>query len=53
MRIIDIKRYKYGAIIVMFAIMAVLPLLLNNYALNVLWSALFYMPAFEILIKKK
>jgi len=37
------KAYKYGTLAAVFAITAALPLILNNYALNVLWNAMFYM----------
>ena len=41
--LMDNKLYKYGAIAAIVAIMAALPLFLNNYTLNVIWSAMFYM----------
>ena len=37
------KKYKFGTLAAVFAITAALPLLLDNYALNVLWNAMFYM----------
>jgi branched-chain amino acid transport system permease protein len=37
------KRYKYSALIALFLLMAAVPLFANNYALNVLWNAMFYM----------
>ncbi len=42
-RIMDNKKYKYGACILIFAIMASVPLFSGNYILNVLWNAMFYM----------
>ncbi len=39
----DNKIFKISISILIAAIMAVLPLFLDNYALNVLWNALFYM----------
>ena len=40
---LDNKIFKYGAPVVILAIMAVLPLFSGNYMLNVLWNAMFYM----------
>ena len=37
------KKYKFSTLAAVFAITAALPLLLDNYALNVLWNAMFYM----------
>lgn len=37
------RKYKGGALAAIFAIMAVLPLFADNYTLNVLWNAMFYM----------
>ena len=37
------KKYKYSALFVIFAVMAVIPIFSNNYVLNVLWNAMFYM----------
>ena len=39
----DNKKIQYGSVAVLFVIMAALPALLDNYALNVLWNAMFYM----------
>ena len=39
---LDHKIFQYGAPGVLLAVMGVLPLLLDNYALNVLWNAMFY-----------
>jgi len=41
-RIFDHKAFKIGAPVAALVIMAILPLSLDNYALNVLWSAMFY-----------
>ena len=41
-RIFDNKAFKIGAPIAALVVMAVLPLALDNYALNVLWNAMFY-----------
>jgi branched-chain amino acid transport system permease protein len=41
--LMDNKRYRYGAFIAIFGIMAAIPLFLDNYTLNVLWNAMFYM----------
>jgi len=41
--LMDNKKYKYGSLIAVFVIMAVLPVFLNNYVLNVMWNAMFYM----------
>ena len=41
--LIDSTKYKYGVFLSIFAFMAVLPLILNDYYLNVLWNAMFYM----------
>lgn len=37
------KWYKYSILTAIFAVMSVLPLFLDNYYLNVLWNAMFYM----------
>ena len=37
------KRVKYAAIILVFIIMAAIPAFVNNYVLQVLWNAMFYM----------
>lgn len=37
------KKYRYGAVAAALAIMASLPLFSDNYTLNVLWNAMFYM----------
>jgi branched-chain amino acid transport system permease protein len=37
------KKYKYATVIALFLIMAVIPLFSDNYTLNVLWNAMFYM----------
>ena len=39
----DNKKYKFGTFIALLLIMAVLPLFLNNYVLEVMWNAMFYM----------
>jgi len=41
-RLPDNKIFKFAMPAVLLAIMAVLPIFLDNYALNVLWNALFY-----------
>jgi len=41
--LMDHKTYRYVTFIVMFAIMAAIPLFSSTYVLNVLWSAMFYM----------
>ncbi|MCL2096620.1 MAG: branched-chain amino acid ABC transporter permease [Oscillospiraceae bacterium] len=41
--LMDIKKYRYGVFIAILAVTASLPLFLNNYILNVLWNAMFYM----------
>ncbi|MCL2517646.1 MAG: branched-chain amino acid ABC transporter permease [Oscillospiraceae bacterium] len=41
--LMDNKKYKYSTFAAMFAVMALLPLFLDNYILNVLWNAMFYM----------
>lgn len=38
----DNKKIKYGTIAGIFAVMLLLPLFIDNYALNVLWNTLFY-----------
>jgi len=42
-RLMDNKKYKYGTFIGIFVLAALLPLVLNNYTLNVMWNAMFYM----------
>lgn len=42
-RFMSDKKYQYAAIVLIFAVAAVLPLFLDNYTLNVLWNAMFYM----------
>jgi ABC-type branched-chain amino acid transport system, permease component len=42
-RLMDNKIYKYGTFIAIFAILSVLPFLSDDYTLNVLWNAMFYM----------
>jgi branched-chain amino acid transport system permease protein len=39
----DVKRNRYITFAVMFIIMLLFPLFLNNYVLNVIWGAMFYM----------
>jgi len=41
--LMDNKKYKYGTFIAIFVIMAVFPVIFNDYVLEVLWSAMFYM----------
>jgi len=41
--LMDNKKYKYCTFISLFGIMALLPLFFNNYILEVLWNAMFYM----------
>lgn len=41
--LIDNKKYRYSLLAALFIGAAVLPLFLDNYALNVLWNAMFYM----------
>jgi len=41
--LMDNKKYKYGTFAAIFLIMVALPLFLDNYILNVLWNAMFYM----------
>ena len=41
--LMDNKKYKYGAFIIIFIIMSLFPLIFNDYILEVLWSAMFYM----------
>ena len=41
--LMDNKKYKYITFIALFIIMAVMPLFLNNYVLEVIWNAMFYM----------
>ena len=41
--LMDNKKYKYGTFIIILGIMAVIPLFLNTYVLEVMWSAMFYM----------
>ena len=41
--LMDNKIYKYSSFALIFAIMAVIPLVSNDYTLNVLWNAMFYM----------
>ena len=41
--LMDKKAYKFGILAGLFALMAAFPLFLNNYALDVLWNAMFYM----------
>ena len=38
----DNKIFRYGVPVALLAVMAVLPVFLDNYALNVLWNAMFY-----------
>jgi len=39
----DNKKYRYGAFIAILVLMSALPLFMNNYVLEVLWNAMFYM----------
>jgi len=39
----DNKKFKYSTFAATFVIMAALPAFLNNYSLNVMWNAMFYM----------
>ena len=41
--ILDNKKYRVGVFAALFAIMAVIPLISDDYTLNVLWNAMFYM----------
>ena len=41
--IMDNKKYRVGVFAALFAIMAVIPLISDDYTLNVLWNAMFYM----------
>jgi len=41
--LMDIKKYRYGTFIAIFAVMSSFPLFLNNYFLEVIWFAMFYM----------
>jgi branched-chain amino acid transport system permease protein len=41
--LMDNKIYKYSAFAVIFAAMAAFPFVFNNYVLNVMWNAMFYM----------
>jgi len=41
-RLPDNKLFRYGMPAALLAVMGVLPVFLDNYALNVLWNALFY-----------
>lgn len=41
--LMDNKKSKYGTIAGIFVIMLLLPLVIDNYALNVLWNTMFYM----------
>jgi len=41
--LMDNKRYRYITIIAIFAVSALLPLILNDYHVKVLWNAMFYM----------
>ena len=41
--LMDNKKYKYGAFIIILAVMAVIPAFFDTYVLNVLWNAMFYM----------
>ena len=40
--LLEHKWSRFGAIAILFAVMALLPLFLDNYVLNVLWNAMFY-----------
>lgn len=42
-KLMDNKKFEYGAVIAIFAIMAAIPLFSDNYTVNVLWNAMFYM----------
>jgi len=41
--LMDNKKYKYITFIALFGIMAVIPMFLNSYVLEVMWNAMFYM----------
>ena len=41
--LLDVKKYRYGVFGVIIAAMCALPLFLNNYILEVIWFAMFYM----------
>ena len=41
--LMDNKKYKFSVLAAIFAVMVFLPVILNNYALNVMWNAMFYM----------
>lgn len=42
-KLMDNKKIKFGALFAILLVMAVFPLFLDNYTLNVLWNAMFYM----------
>lgn len=42
-KLMDNKAYKYGTFIAIFCIAAVFPVIFDNYTLNVIWNAMFYM----------
>ena len=41
--LMDNKKIKVGVLLALFVVMAVLPTFLNDYTLNVMWNAMFYM----------
>ena len=41
--LMDNKKIKIGVLLALFVLVAVLPMFLNDYTLNVLWNAMFYM----------
>jgi len=42
-RLMDNKKYKYGTFLGIFALAVLMPLILDDYTLNVMWNAMFYM----------
>ena len=41
--LMDVKKYRYGTFAALLAVMLALPLFLDNYYLEVIWFAMFYM----------